>query len=81
MKNLMITCSGLNLARSIFSCLTAVKKLNVNLSWAKFSSLVVNIKDLEQPVKASFSQSEEVFYRSHLTMLVVAPILCLDFCC
>ena len=40
----MLTCRGLNLVRSIFSSLAAVKNFNVNLSCAKFSSSVVNIK-------------------------------------
>ena len=30
-KNLMLTCRGLNLVGSIFSCLATVKKRNVNL--------------------------------------------------
>ena len=55
---------------------------NLNVTWARFSSIyfklsVSNVachwlitvchQDLSQPVQASFSQSEEVFYRSHIT--------------
>ena len=47
---------GLNLVQSILA-VTALTNL------AKFSSSLVDIK-LSQPVKANFSQSEEVFYRN-----------------
>ena len=43
-RNLMSTCPGLNLVQSIFSCLSALINPHVNLSWAKFSSSLVDIK-------------------------------------
>ena len=64
MKKVVSTYPGLNLVLSIFNCLSALKNPDVDLPWAKFSS-----SDLAQSVKASFSQSEEVFYRSHITIL------------
>ena len=43
-KKSMLTCPVLNLFQSIFSCLSALKNLHVNLSWAKFSSSLIDIK-------------------------------------
>ena len=60
MKNLS-TCPGLNFVQSIFSCVSTLTNPDVELSWAKFSSSLV-------PVNASVSQSEEVFYRSNITI-------------
>ena len=76
MKKVMLTCPELNLVQSIFSCLSALKNPDVYLSWAKFSSsLLIGHQDLSQPVKANFSQSEEVFYRSHITKVFHMQIL------
>ena len=63
LKDLMSTCSGLNLVQSMFSCLSALTNPDVDLSCAKFSSSLVDIKLCHKPVKASFSQSEEDSYR------------------
>ena len=41
---------------------------------------VFGSSDLSQPVQASFIQSEEVFYRSHITMFIVTPISCGGLC-
>ena len=49
----MLTCPMLKLARSMFSCLAAVEKLN---------------QDLSQPAKTCFNQSDEVFYRSRIAI-------------
>ena len=44
MKKMMSTCSELNLVQSIFSCLAALTNPDVDLSLAKFSSSLVDIK-------------------------------------
>ena len=58
---------------SIFSCQAAVKN-----EMSKCPGLNVahhgKHKDLSQPVNASFSQSEEAFYRSHITTWIVIII-------
>ena len=66
---------------SILGCPAAVTKCDIYLSWAKFSSKYFKLTgsidkslclpdlDLSQPVEASFSQSEEVFYRSHIMLV------------
>ena len=59
----MLTCPGLNLVQPIFSCMSAPKNLHVNLSL-----ITAGHQDLSQHVKASFSQSEDVFYKSHITI-------------
>ena len=43
-KKLMLTCPGLNFARFIFSCLSALTNPDVYLLWAKFYSSLVNVK-------------------------------------
>ena len=60
-KEVMSACPKLNLVQTILSCLAALTNPDVDLSWAKFSSSLVDSNYLSQPVKARFSQSEEVF--------------------
>ena len=72
----MSACPRLNLVQSIFSCLAALTNPDIDLSWAKFGSSLVDIKYLLQPVKARFSQSEEVLYTSHITTCFVASHQC-----
>ena len=62
-NKVMSTCPGLNLVQSIFSCVATLTNPDVYLSLAKFSSGVTS----SQLVKAGFSQSEQVIYRSHKT--------------
>ena len=57
-KQVMSTCPGLNLVQFIFSCLAVLTNPDVYLSLA-----TGNHQDLSQPMKTTFSQSEEVFYR------------------
>ena len=56
---------GLHLVQSIFSSLSALTKLMLTC----LSLITVWHHDLSQPVQASFSQSEEVYYRSHITIM------------
>ena len=44
MKKVMCACPGLNLVQFIFSCTSALKNPDVDMSWAIFSSSLVDIK-------------------------------------
>ena len=57
---------GLDLVQSIFSSLSRLTTLLLTC----LKLITVWHHDLSQPVQASFSLSEEVFYRSHITILV-----------
>ena len=66
----MSTCPVLNLVQSIFSCLAALTNPDVYLSWASFSSSLVDIRIYHNQWKL-----EEVFYRSHITITRLASVL------
>ena len=68
-KNLMSTCPVLNLVQSIFSCLSALANPDVYLSWAKFSSSLVDIKFCHNQWKL-VSVSQRRYFRSHITIPV-----------
>ena len=70
MKKVILTCPEVNSVQSIFSCQSALKNPNVYLFVANFSSSLLDTK-----ICHNFSQSDEVFYRRHITISFISPMV------
>ena len=62
-KKMMSTCPGLKLVQSIFSCLSALTNPDVDLSYAKLSSSLVNIKACHIQLKLVLASQRRSFIR------------------